>query len=186
MIRHGEIDSNIKKIYAGLSDEGLSRKGIYQAEQAAVKLKNYHVHSLFTSPMRRALETAQIIGEKISKKPVIHKAFREMELGPWEGMSERQISRVWPRAWITWNQKPAELKLPGRETLEELRRRVLEGVKSIYLNSKDKNILVITHVAIIRVLLIWHAGDSLNCYRTIPVPNAGIFEIKIDKTISLQ
>jgi broad specificity phosphatase PhoE len=185
MIRHGEIVSNIKKIYAGSSDEELSKKGISQTEQAALKLKNYHFHDLYTSPMHRALETAQIIGKTIGKKPVIHKAFREMELGPWEGMSERQISLTWPEAWNTWNQRPAELKLPGRETLEELLHRVLKGVGSVYRYSKDKNILVITHVAIIRVLLIWHAGDSLNRYRTISVPNAGIFEIKIDTTKSL-
>jgi alpha-ribazole phosphatase/probable phosphoglycerate mutase len=185
MIRHGEIVSNIKKIYAGSSDEGLSRKGIYQAEQAAAKLKNYHVHSLYSSPMRRALETAHIIGEKISKKPVIYKAFREMELGPWEGMSERQVSRDWPREWNIWNKRPAELKLHGRETLHELQVRVLRGVRNIHQQAEDGDCLIITHVAVIRVLLIWRAGDSLNSYRTISVPNADIFRIEIDSSLSL-
>jgi broad specificity phosphatase PhoE len=185
MIRHGEIASNIKKIYAGSSDEELSGKGIYQAEQAAVRLKNYHIHALYTSPMKRALETAQIIGGKIGKKPVIHTAFREMEMGPWEGLSEDDIHRQFPTEWLLWQTRPADVNLPGRETLEELLHRVLQGVRSIYRNSKNRNILVITHVSVIRVLLIWHAGYSVNRYRTISVPNAGIFEIKIDTTTSL-
>jgi alpha-ribazole phosphatase/probable phosphoglycerate mutase len=102
-----------------------------------------------------------------------------MELGPWEGISEDRISHDWPVEWNTWNQKPAELKLPGRETLDELLHRVMKGVQLIYQDSINRNILVITHVAIIRVLHMWNSGVSLNLYRTIPVPNAKIFKIKI-------
>jgi broad specificity phosphatase PhoE len=168
LVRHGEIVSNIKKIYAGTSDEGLTRKGRYQAEQVAKVLKNKHIQTLLTSPVQRALETAQIIGR-----------------GPWEGKSESRVSRVWPREWHIWNQRPAELKLPGRETLDELLRRVLKGVRQIRRHAKDGNHLIITHVAVIRVLLIWHAGESLNSYRSIPVPNAKVMELEINPSLSL-
>jgi broad specificity phosphatase PhoE len=65
-----------------------------------------------------------------------------------------------------------------------LLRRVLSGVRRIYRQAEDGNCLIITHVAVIRVLLIWSAGDSLNSYRTISVPNAEIFKIKIDSSLS--
>jgi broad specificity phosphatase PhoE len=179
LVRRGEILSNVKKIYAGRSDESLAIKGIYQAKQLAVKLRRDQVHALYTSPIPRAYETAAIIGKTIGKKPIINNAFREMELGQWEGISEDRISHDWSVEWITWNQRPAELKLPGRETLGELLHRVMKGVQLIYQDAINRNILVITHVAIIRVLHMWNSGVNLNLYRTIPVPNAKIFKIKI-------
>jgi alpha-ribazole phosphatase/probable phosphoglycerate mutase len=181
MVRHGEIPSNVKKIYAGKSSEKLTKKGILQAKEVSEKLKSYKVHALYSSPIQRAIQTAEIIGKAIEMDFVIENAFREMELGPWEGLSEKDIARLYPEEWHIWHNSPAELKLPGRETLSALLERVLKGIWSIYEGMKDQTIVVVTHVAIIRVLLLWHKRKSLNLYKTIHVPNAEIFEIDINK-----
>jgi alpha-ribazole phosphatase/probable phosphoglycerate mutase len=184
MVRHGEIPSNTKKIYAGRSTERLTDKGVDQVEETTEKLKEYRIHALYSSPIQRAVQTAEIIGEKLRKDVVTEDAFRELELGPWEGMYEKDIARLYREEWNIWNSRPAELKLPGRETLDELLLRVLEGIRNIKDGSGD-TIVIVTHVAIIRVLLLWHAKKSLNLYKTIHVPNAGIFELKIDSCLSL-
>ncbi|GBD96587.1 MAG TPA: histidine phosphatase family protein [Nitrospirae bacterium] len=180
LVRHGEIPANVKKVYAGRSAERLTDKGIHQAEEVAEKLKSCNVHSIYSSPIQRALQTAEIIREKIKADFFIESAFREMELGPWEGLSENDVARMYPREWSIWQSRPAELKLPGRETLGELLERVLTGVQNIYRDRTSRNIVVVTHVAVIRVLLLWHAKKELNLYKTIHVPNAGVFEIGID------
>lgn len=180
LVRHGEIPSNIKKLYAGKSTEGLTDKGVCQVIKTAEKLNGFKVHALYSSPIRRALQTAEIIGKEIRKDIMIEDAFREMELGPWEGLSEYDVARMYSVEWAEWQNRPAELKLPGRETLEELQYRVLKGMQNIYQNSIDCNVVIVTHVAVIRVLLLWHAKESLNLYKTIHVPNAEIFEIIID------
>lgn len=178
VLRHGEVPSNLKKVYAGKSPEGLTERGACQAKEVEEKIRSYKVHALYSSPIQRALETAEIIGKKIGLEPVIEKAFREMELGPWEGMSETEIAITYPEEWKIWQSRPTDLKLHGRETLHELLERVLIGVQNIH--SDAANIVVITHVAIIRVLLLWHAKKSLNLYKTIHIPNAEIFKIRID------
>jgi probable phosphoglycerate mutase len=185
MVRHGEILSNIKKTYAGRSAEGLTPKGICQAEEVAERLTSYNVDIIYSSPIQRAVQTAEIIGKKIGKDIVIDNAFREMELGLWEGLSEDDIAQMYPGEWDIWNSRPAELTLSGRETLDELLKRVLTGLKEIYLNNNDWRIVTVTHVAIIRVVMLCNTKKSLNLYKTIHVPNADIFNFKIDICPSL-
>ena len=180
MVRHGEIPSNIKKVYAGKSPEPLTERGVRQAKEVSENLKKYEVDALYSSPMQRALQTAQIIGEGIGMDLRINDAFREIEMGPWEGLSEIDVAQKYPQEWNTWNIRPAELRLPNRETLDELLKRVLTGIQRINRNEERRNIIIVTHVAVIRILLLWKAEKSLNFYKTIHVPNAGIFQIETD------
>jgi len=180
LVRHGEIPSNIKKVYAGRRPEKLNDKGIRQSQDVAKKLLDFRVDAIYTSPIQRAVQTAEIIREKLNVNVVTMTAFRELEMGPWEGMSEIGIARQYPKEWKIWNTRPAELRLSGRETLDELQERVLTGINAVYQNNTDKNIVIITHVAIIRVLLLWHEKKSLNLYKKIHVPNVGVFEFKLD------
>ena len=176
MIRHGEIPSNVNNVYAGRSPEHLTEKGVRQAREVSAKLKEYEVDAIYSSPIQRALQTAQIISETKDMDLRIEEAFREIEMGPWEGMSEADVVKQYPDEWSIWCNRPANLKMEGRETLDELLSRVSAGIRGI----KDSgNVVIVTHVAIIRVLLLWHADKSLNLYKTIHIPNAGIFEIKI-------
>jgi alpha-ribazole phosphatase/probable phosphoglycerate mutase len=180
MIRHGEIPSNVKKIYAGRSAERLTQRGVHQAVQVSEKLQDYKIDALYASPIQRALQTAQIIAAETGVNLQVDDSFRELEMGPWEGMSEDNVARDYPDEWRVWNTRPAELNLPGRETLNQLLERVLAGGRSIYKDNSGGNVAIVTHVAIIRVLLLWYQKKSLNLYKTIHIPNAEIFEIGID------
>ena len=176
-VRHGEIESNLKKIYAGWSQEGLTQKGIQQTEKAAKDLVGLGIDAIYCSPIQRGIETAKIIGRILQKRPILENSFKEMRLGPWEGRSEQEIRKKFPGQWKTWNSRPAELILTGRETLPELLKRVLSGIKEMREQMDGSSVLVVTHVAIIRVLLLHAQKMDLNLYRTIPVPNGKIFEI---------
>jgi alpha-ribazole phosphatase/probable phosphoglycerate mutase len=182
LVRHGETLSNIKKIYAGKGSESLTRRGRQQAADAAEKLKNNKIDALYSSPIKRAVETAEIIGRSVGLSVNIQESFREMELGPWEGLSEDDINLKYPDEWRIWQNTPAELKLPGRETLDELLKRVTSCIRKILQVENYRKIAVVTHVAIIRVLILYREKKSLNLYKTIHVPNAGIFNIRMDAT----
>ena len=180
LVRHGEIPSNVSKIYAGSSPERLTPRGELQAKEVARKLTEYNIDALYTSPVERARQTAGIIGGKIGKDALIENAFREIEMGPWEGMSEDEVAGTYPEEWAIWMSRPADLQLRGRETLDALLKRVLSGVHKICNKTGGRNLLIVTHVAIIRVLLLWHSNKSLNLYKTVPVSNAEIFSIALN------
>ena len=180
LVRHGEIESNIKKVYAGWSDEPLTERGVRQAEKAGELLKDKGIDALYCSPLRRAVQTAEIIGGIIGKTPILEKNFKEMRLGLWEGLSEDEIESRYPEEWGIWNTRPAELRLDGRETLEALQERVLKGVRrrsSEVGGQRSGKAVVVTHVAIIRVIVLYSQGRDLNEYKRVPVANGELFEI---------
>ena len=176
-VRHGEIESNIKKVYAGWSEEGLTTRGIQQARNAGQELINYEIDCIYCSPLRRTVQTADIIGDALRKQPLLEESFKELRMGPWEGLSEDTIAREHPAEWELWNSRPADLILHGRETLSELQARVLEGLAKIRKKHFVKSFLIVSHVAIIRVLLLYSLRMDLNFYKTLSVPNGQVFGI---------
>lgn len=180
LVRHGEIPSNINRVYAGSSPEYLTDRGIRQAEEVAARLSGLNINVIYTSPVRRAVQTAEIINARLNVALEINDAFRELEMGPWEGMSETDIAREYPGEWDTWNKRPAALRLPGRETLDELLQRAISGMRGLYVEAERRHTVLVTHVAIIRVILLWKDGKDLNFYKTIHVPNVATFTISLD------
>lgn len=175
-LRHGEIRSNVDKVYSGWSDEALTGRGVRQVREAAGKVRDLGIRKIYCSPLKRTVQTAQIIGEYLSVRHSIEKGFIELRIGPWEGMRESDIAEQYPEQWQIWNTRPGELKLEGRETLQELQDRVLGGLGKIQSDGVEP-VLIVTHVAIIRVMLLYSKNLDLNLYKTIDVPNAEIFEI---------
>jgi broad specificity phosphatase PhoE len=176
-VRHGQIHSNKIKVYAGWNDEGLTPLGVHQANETGIALSKEGIKTVYCSPLKRTKQTAQIICSYINCKPVLNDHFIELKMGPWEGLSERDISNLYPEEWRLWNTFPAELSLPGRETLQELQKRVLSGLSSIKTKNKDKEltVLIVTHVAIIRVVQLFFEKKSLNEYKKISVDNGSLF-----------
>ena len=178
LVRHGETLSNRKKIYAGWSDEGLTWRGRKQAEKVAKRLVYRSISYIYTSPLRRTFQTAEIIGRYLNNQPISEDSFIELRLGAWEGLSEKEIARDYKEKWQIWNTRPQDLVLDGRETLHELLERVLAGIRKLKINHPHSSVVVVTHVAVIRVLLLYQNNFDFHKYRSIAVPNGEIFVMK--------
>ncbi len=151
-IRHGEVESNLKKIYAGWSEEVLTRKGRQEAAEAAKIVYNFNIDSIYTSPLRRAVQTAEIIGGFLKKQPILEESFKELKLEIWEGKNEKEIQRDFPDEWKIWDTRPAEFVLEGRESLQELLERVLGGLRKIREQKVDSSMLTVTNVAVFEIM----------------------------------
>ena len=178
LVRHGVTESNKKRIYMGWSEEGLDEGGIKQAEKLGMKLKENGISKIYTSPIRRAVQTAEILNRYLSTGISIEEDFREMKLGEWEGMSEEEIKLRYPREWEIWNKRPAELILPGREKLSSVQERSVGAIKRILNGNSNRRVIAVTHVAIIRCLVLFFKNLELNLYKRIAVLNTSIFELK--------
>ncbi|MGA1791763.1 MAG: histidine phosphatase family protein [bacterium] len=178
LIRHGEIPSNTINRYAGWSDEELTETGIKQVRAVSEKLKAHPIKKLYTSPLRRAVQTAEIFGESFNLAPIVEPDLKELKLGPWEGLCEKEISKKYPEEWFIWYTNPAKLDLPGRERLEELAERAVRAIERIRDDMADEeSVVAVTHVAIIRVLLLWAQDYKLSLYKNITVPNGAILDL---------
>jgi broad specificity phosphatase PhoE len=183
-IRHGQINSNLNKVYSGRSDEPLNAQGLEQAYQAAELIKSKAIDRVISSPLARAGQTANIIASENGLKMTYDSAFNEMKFGGWEGKSESSIQQQYPLEWKLWNISPQQLKLPGRETLQQLQQRVIERMHKISLEcreetNKDQTILVVTHVAVIRVALLYAQQRPLSEYKSVSVDNCQLFPVSL-------
>lgn len=177
LIRHGLTESNKKKIYAGWCEEVLCKEGLNAISEIGRKLKQFRIDKIFSSPIRRAVQTAEIINSFLKVGIEIEENFKEMKMGPWEGLSENEVAEKYPEEWKIWNTKPSELKMKERETLRELLLRAMEGIKRIS-GLDGSRIIAVTHVALIRVLMIYYNNLSLDNYRKIDVPNGSLYMLE--------
>ena len=184
-LRHGQINSNLNKVYSGRSDEPLNKHGLEQAHQAAELVSLQSIDRIISSPLARAGQTATVVAAANNLKVSFDPAFNEMIFGPWEGLSEARVKQQYPLEWTLWNSQPQELKLRGRETLEQLQARVIAGMRHVEAETKAEgkgnSILVVSHVAVIRVVALYAQGRPLSEYKSIEVDNCQLFPMSISE-----
>lgn len=178
VIRHGLTESNKRKVYAGWKEEGLCSEGMRRISDMSQRLKEFQIKKIYSSPIRRAVQTAEIIDSTLKVGVVIENHLKEMRMHSWEGLSENEVAAVYPEEWRVWNTKPSELKMENRETLRDLLLRALVGIKRISGLSTGSNVLAVTHIAIIRMLIIYYNELPMDDYKKIEIPNGAVFLIK--------
>jgi broad specificity phosphatase PhoE len=99
-----------------------------------------------------------------------------MALGPWEGLTEAEVSQRYPVEYHNWITRPDDLRVSGRETLQDVAARMASAVREA--ESLDVPVLLVTHVALIRVAVLRVLGWPLNRYKQIDVPNATVFAMR--------
>jgi alpha-ribazole phosphatase/probable phosphoglycerate mutase len=180
LVRHGITRSNKEKVYAGRSTEGLLEEGVLAAEALGRKMEVLGISAVYTSPIKRALETARIISGHIKGELIVEDDLREIEMGPWEGLSEDEVASSYPSEYRIWLATPADLRLAGRETLDTVQARGLKAVTRILEEHPEGTTIAVTHVAVIRCLLLHYNHLHLNSYKSIDIPNLSVHRLVFD------
>ena len=177
VIRHGQTDSNVAQLYAGRSPEHLNKTGLDEVLTLSHGLAACGFEAIWTSSIERARETAAIIGTHLDLSVCVDHRLDEMRLGVWEGLTEEDTARRFPVAHRVWLSEPDQLRLEGRETLAQLTERVMSAVRDAA--NSGKRLLLVTHVAPIRVAVLSVLGQPLRLYKRIEVPNASCHELDL-------
>lgn len=167
LTRHGETEWNRLRRFQGRSDIPLNQKGNDQAAALAAALKNESITAIFSSPLKRALETASHIGRFHPSVPLIKESgLIEMDLGEFEGMDSRQWAIQHKDFRKVWEQTPAALSMPGGESLQIVQQRAVEALNRIsepY--GADCTLLVCSHNFVIVSLLCFASKIPLDQFR---------------------
>lgn len=151
LIRHGETDYSAQNSYCGFSNPSLNSKGRWQAKRLAVRLRDIKIEKVYSSDLKRAYETAEIIFKNSSIEKLSD--FREMNFGVFEGLKYEEIIEKYPGLYIKWIDNPEKIKIPDVETLKDLDKRVIRRLSFILSQHADKKIALVTHGGPIRVIL---------------------------------
>lgn len=153
LIRHAEpIRSDDQKRFLGQSDPDLSPDGIDQAEQVAHALRKENIRTVFTSDLQRAEHTAVLIAEKHLCKVMRVNAFREINMGEWEGRRFQEIQERCPDEYDRRGRDLANFQPPGGESFSDLQRRVLSKFAEVVKNTEG-NLAIVAHAGVNRVIL---------------------------------
>ncbi len=178
-VRHGESYVNLTKEFSHrLVDKPLTPKGVLQARQTAEYFARKDVAAIYCSPLIRATETAQIIGERIGLPVSLLENFRELD----DGDLEKQPPS--PEAWATffgvidaWKAGNFHASFPGGEDYYTLRARIKAGLKTVVESHPGQPVLVVAHGgSFAATIQAWCADAAWVEGR--PVDNCAITEIE--------
>jgi len=173
LARHGETMWNVEKVFRGRADIGLDEVGIRQAELLGKYLGNWKLEAIYSSPVERALGTANIVAryQKVSAR--IAEGLTDFDFGEWQSLSEQQVRRLYPDLFNEWHNNPDKVRMPGGESLEDVRRRAVEVVNDI-VSRHQGNVLLVSHRVVIKVLICYLLGLDNSHFRNINQDVGGI------------
>lgn len=176
IIRHGNTKWNTLNLIQGSKDIPLDNKGINESILLKEKLNNFDIDLIISSPLKRALQTATIIGND-KKIPIeIIEDLIEVDFGIWQGLTWEKILYE----YIDTNTYHGYANPPEGETYDEVNIRICRFVYNV-LSFCEENIVIVTHRAIIRFLLSHILKKNLAEINTLKLPNTSIIKIKIEK-----
>ncbi len=171
LLRHGQTEG-AKKVYKGHIDVPLSKEGEAQVEKVANFLKEYvkkyslKPEIIYSSPLKRAIVSAEILSRPLSLKVKSDDNLKERSFGKWEGLSINEIVSLYPDDFERWRLDPVRFSPPEGESTIEVSKRVSEALKKIVKNYKNSQIFIMAHGGINRVILCSLLGMPLeNIFR---------------------
>jgi broad specificity phosphatase PhoE len=176
LVRHGETDDNAAARFQGRRDTQLNERGHAQSRALAQRLSDEGLRALYTSSLRRARATAQIVGEQLGLEAIVDERLMEVDAGDWSGRLIADVRAAAPGAWERWRAADPTFRFPGGESVAEQAARVRAALADVA--NGPLPALVVTHGGSIRAIGAIDrppGGSIANCalYR-LPAVSAGL------------
>jgi broad specificity phosphatase PhoE len=157
LLRHGQTAMSVEKRYSGLSDVPLTETGLRQAAAAAKRLAGAGIDAIVSSPLQRAVQTAEEVAAVTGVGVITDEGFRETDFGAWEGLTFAEVRERWPAELTTWLADPA-VPPPGGESFTAVSERVIAALHRVLQDrvlqdTEPQTILIVSHVTPIKTLV---------------------------------
>jgi len=182
LVRHGETYWNeAGLVQGGDSDIELNDTGLEQARKLATFLKNEPIIAILSSPLQRAIATAEVIASHHQLPVEIDQGLRELKVGDLEGTSISNLRTTFSRFLLQWWQDGEAMKLPNGESLVELQQRawkvieaLLERHKTSPEHNKDATAVVVSHYFVTLAIILKALNLPLDCFTKFKLDLAGV------------
>ena len=177
LIRHGATEANLARPYriqGRRSDPPLAALGVRQAEATRDFLAGRPIDHCYTSPLRRARQTAAIVAAAHGLVPVALPALTECDVGRWEGLDWGAVRAAEPEAYDRFHADPAANGYPGGESLAQVHARSAPALEALLQHHEGESLLVVAHHVVNRTYLAGLLGLPLARARQVALDNCGI------------
>lgn len=166
LVRHGTTTLNRENRYRGRRDIPLDAQGYQDAVDAARCLSHAGLAAVYTSPLRRAIATAQIIADegRVPDLRILH-GLTNVDYGAWEGMTAEEAVMFDPEAFALYKTSPSRAVCPLGERLSDAKHRMMEALELIASRHGGEAVVAITHAVMIRLVFVWITGIDDETWR---------------------
>ncbi len=178
LLRHAEHRLQNRVVAGRLPGIGLSAHGREEAARAAARLADRGIAAIYSSPLERARETAEIVAAQLALPVVVRDELNELDFGEWTGSTFEAV-RLDPR-WPPWATFRSIAAIPGGETMREVQRRIVEILIELHQVHGDAAVLLVSHGDVIRSGLAFALGMPLDMFGRLEVATASLSTVRID------
>jgi probable phosphoglycerate mutase len=183
LIRHATTDA-VGRVLAGRQPgHGLNGVGREQVAQLCRHLEQSPIDRVFSSPLERARQTAAPLAQKLHVPLQIAEPLNELDYGDWTGRSFEELA-LDPR-WTAYNTNRSLTRIPGGELMLEAQTRAIALLLELREQFPGETIALVTHCDIIRAMLLFQLGISLDRFTSLEIRPASVSTLQLHETGSV-
>lgn len=179
LVRHGQANSNVTGYYMGWSNEDLSETGYTQVRSLSSRLASLPIASVYSSPLQRTCTTATILAKPHGLEVETSDDIIEIQIGDWQGLHIDEVGQRWPELWKQSRIDPSEITLPNGESFQQVTERAIRGFDKIVAANHGKQVIIVSHEIVVKVLVAHALGVSNSIYRRFEINNASLSAIRV-------
>lgn len=175
LIRHGKTDWNEEPRVMGAKPIPLNEAGLAQARHLRDWLAQIKLHAVYTSPILRARQTAEIIAEgrgdlKIIEEPGV----AEIDYGRWIGLSFSEVAEKYKKEYQTYLKHPSKARVPGGESVVAVQKRAVGAVEKMKKRHAGQRVVAVSHADVIKMMLVHYLGIPLDGLQRVGCDNGSL------------
>jgi broad specificity phosphatase PhoE len=178
LLRHGEHVLRGRVLAGRTPGVGLSAMGRAEIAAVAERLAEEKIDALYSSPLQRTRETAEILSERLNLPVAYRDDLLELDFGEWTGLTYDAVRA--DERWQVWNTCRSIATVPGGESMRQVQERVVRALFDLRRTHRNGRMLIVSHGDVIRAALMFALGMPLDFYSRIEVGLASLNTIHID------
>ena len=152
LARHGQTEWNVEEVFRGRIDIELDKTGMRQAELLAEYLSDRKIDAVYSSPLKRALKTAEVIAGYHKLEVGIAPGLIDFDFGKWQGLSHQEVKDKYRELYTEWTNNPQQVRMPAGESLDDVQRRAT-GVVDEVIARYEGTVVLVSHRVVNKVLI---------------------------------
>ena len=177
LLRHGQHVLQGRVLAGRTPGIGLSAMGRAEIAAVADRLANEDIVALYSSPLQRTRETAEILSERLDLPIQYREDLLELDFGEWTGLTFDAVRT--DERWPVWRDCRSIATIPGGESMRQVQERAVQALFDLRQTHRDGRVLIVSHGDVIRAALLFALGMPLDFYSRIEVGLASINTIRI-------
>ena len=178
LVRHGEHVLAGRVLAGRTPGVGLSERGRAEIAVVAERLAAENIAALYSSPLQRTKETAEILSARLDLPIGYREDVIELDFGEWTGLTFNQVRA--DQRWELWRSCRSIAAVPGGESMRQVQDRAVGALLDLQSAHRDRTVVIVSHGDVIRAALLFALGMPIDSYSRIEIGLASVSTIRID------